>query len=74
VRLLGTPDGSAIVKALVDLAAALGIQVTAEGVETLQQRDLLVAMGCRELQGYLLSPPLSRTQIEAGALAVQRAG
>ena len=74
VRLLGTPDGSAIVKALVDLAAALGIQVTAEGVETLQQRDLLVAMGCRELQGYLLSPPLSRTQIEAGAVAAQRAG
>ena len=45
-----------------------------ERVETLQQRNLLVAMGCRELQGYLLSPPLSRTQIEAGAVAVQRAG
>jgi diguanylate cyclase (GGDEF)-like protein len=67
VRLLGSSDESAaIVKALVDLAAALGIQVTAEGVETVQQRDALVAMGCQELQGFLLSPPLSRSQIGAG--------
>ncbi|WP_353643478.1 EAL domain-containing protein [Mesorhizobium sp. WSM2239] len=70
VHQLGSSDESAaIVKALVDLAAALGIQVTAEGVETVQQRDALVAMGCQELQGFLLSPPLSRSQIGAGAVS-----
>ncbi|NGO53703.1 bifunctional diguanylate cyclase/phosphodiesterase [Allomesorhizobium camelthorni] len=74
VRQLGSSDEStAIVKALVDLAAALGIQVTAEGVETVQQRDALVAMGCQELQGFLLSPPLSRSQIGTGTAEPEQA-
>jgi len=58
VRMLGSTEGSAIVKAIVELAAALKVKVTAEGVETAEQRDLLVGMGCDELQGFLLSPPL----------------
>jgi EAL domain-containing protein (putative c-di-GMP-specific phosphodiesterase class I) len=33
--------------------------VTAEGVETREQQDFLVGIGCNHLQGYLLSPPLS---------------
>ena len=62
VRLLGETEGaSAIVKALVDLASAMNVRVTAEGVETAEQRDLLVGMACDELQGFLLSPPLSAT-------------
>jgi EAL domain-containing protein (putative c-di-GMP-specific phosphodiesterase class I) len=55
--LLDGAQGAAIVRAIVDLAGALHVKVTAEGVETEQQRDLLVAMGCDELQGFLLSPP-----------------
>ncbi len=59
VKLLGqSKDSSAIVRALVDLAAAVQVTVTAEGVETVAQRDLLVAMGCNEFQGFLLSPAL----------------
>lgn len=66
VRLLGTSDSaSAIVKALVDLASAVQVRVTAEGVETPEQRDLLVAMGCHELQGFLLSMPVGEVQIRA---------
>jgi EAL domain-containing protein (putative c-di-GMP-specific phosphodiesterase class I) len=30
---------------------------TAEGVETVQQQELLRALGCSEMQGYLFSPP-----------------
>jgi len=60
VKLLGSPkDTSAIVKALVELGSAMQVTVTAEGVETVEQRDLLVAMACHELQGFLLSAPLS---------------
>lgn len=59
VNLLGRDESSvAIVRALVDLADALNVGVTAEGVETEEQKALLVAMGCREFQGYLLSLPL----------------
>lgn len=64
VRLLGTEGNStAIVKALIDLAIALDVDVTAEGVETEEQKALLVGMGCHQLQGYLLSPPLEPVQL-----------
>ena len=64
VRLLdGDSNSVAIVKALIDLAAALNVDVTAEGVETEGQMTLLVGMGCQQLQGYLLSPPLEPAQL-----------
>ncbi|MER8986921.1 EAL domain-containing protein [Mesorhizobium sp. M0843] len=66
VRLLdGDGNSGAIVKALIDLAGALKVEVTAEGVETEVQKALLVAMGCQQLQGYLLSPPLEPAQLVA---------
>jgi diguanylate cyclase (GGDEF)-like protein len=59
VRLLGGSDpGEAIVRAIAQLAAALGIGVAAEGVETPEQRTTLAALGCQEIQGSLLSPPM----------------
>ena len=66
VRLLDDDRSSAaIVKALIDLAIALDVEVTAEGVETEEQKALLVGMGCHQLQGYLLSPPLEPVQLLA---------
>ncbi|CAN7285676.1 bifunctional diguanylate cyclase/phosphodiesterase [Mesorhizobium caraganae] len=66
VRLLdGDGNSGAIVKALIDLAGALKVEVTAEGVETEAQKTLLVAMGCQQLQGYLLSSPLEPAQLLA---------
>jgi EAL domain-containing protein (putative c-di-GMP-specific phosphodiesterase class I) len=65
VRMLGSTEGSAIVKAIVDLASALKVKVTAEGVETPEQRDLLVKMGCDELQGFLFSPGLEARELRA---------
>ena len=58
-------SAAAIFKALIDLALALGVEVTAEGVETEEQRILLLAMGCNQLQGYLFSPPLEPGQLLA---------
>ena len=49
-------DGSsAIVQAVVNIAASRNMTTTAEGVETLEQKDLLRALGCTEMQGYLFS-------------------
>ncbi len=57
---LGTSaDAHAIVDAVIKLAHAIGLRVVAEGVETAVQRDLLVALGCDELQGYLFARPMS---------------
>jgi diguanylate cyclase (GGDEF)-like protein len=55
----------AIIEAMVKLAHALKIDVTAEGVETDEQRSLLADLGCNILQGFLLSPPMSGTAVEA---------
>ena len=48
----------AIVKAILDLAVALDMQVVAEGIETEQQRDVLLDMGCKQGQGYWFSKPI----------------
>ncbi|MDP1732052.1 MAG: EAL domain-containing protein [Devosia sp.] len=56
---------SAIVQAMVTLAHALGIAVTAEGVETHEQVDILREMGCNTLQGFLLATPTTPALIEA---------
>ncbi|RRI03024.1 EAL domain-containing protein [Mesorhizobium tamadayense] len=66
IRLLDEDrSAAAIVKALIELALALKVEVTAEGVETDEQKTLLVGMGCNQLQGYLLSPPLEPGQLLA---------
>jgi diguanylate cyclase (GGDEF)-like protein len=54
-----TQSSLSIIQAIITMAGAVGVAVTAEGVETREQRDLLTLMGCDHLQGYLLSPPLT---------------
>jgi diguanylate cyclase (GGDEF)-like protein/PAS domain S-box-containing protein len=51
-------EGSAIARAVINMAHALGISVTAEGVETEAQLRGLRALGCDRAQGFLFSPPL----------------
>ena len=63
-QLDGAGPSNAIVQAMVTLAHALGIQVTAEGVETSEQHRTLLEMGCNTFQGYLLSPPLTADRLE----------
>ena len=60
------PDGPsvAIVQAMVSLAHALNIEVTAEGVETDAQFAMLRQMGCNLFQGYLLGSPVSQDDME----------
>ena len=56
---------SSIVQAVVNLAAARHVTTTAEGVETEAQRQMLRALGCAEMQGYLFSAPKPLAQINA---------
>ncbi|MES2029486.1 MAG: EAL domain-containing protein [Pseudomonadota bacterium] len=46
---------SSIVQAVVNIATSRNMTTTAEGVETLRQKELLRALGCTEMQGYLFS-------------------
>jgi diguanylate cyclase (GGDEF)-like protein/PAS domain S-box-containing protein len=48
---------AAIARAIVMLAASLGLEVIAEGVESEAQRDFLVGLGCQQLQGLLFGAP-----------------
>lgn len=52
------PSGEQMYRAIVSMAAALDMQVVAEGVETIEQLRLLQAIGCDEIQGHVISPAL----------------
>ncbi len=55
-------DSAAIVHAVIGLAQALGMRVTAEGVERFDQLAFLAREGCHDAQGFLFSPPLPGAQ------------
>jgi diguanylate cyclase (GGDEF)-like protein/PAS domain S-box-containing protein len=65
VKDIGEGTGSLnIVRAVAALAKGLGMETTAEGVETQLQRDKVASEGCTEMQGYLFSKPLPAHEIE----------
>lgn len=51
-------------EAIIVMAHKLGLKVIAEGVETIEQRNLLFAIGCDYGQGYLFSKPISEVDLE----------
>ena len=57
-EVLTNPDCATIVRATIGLAHELGIEVIAEGVETIGQRDFLIASGCSFGQGYYFGKPV----------------
>lgn len=57
-------DAAAIVECVARLGRALGLVVTAEGVETPAQHRFVQAAGCQQIQGYYLSKPLRPAEIE----------
>jgi len=58
-------DKSELVKAILSIAAALRLQVIAEGVEATEQVDYLLEHGCWCVQGYLFGVPMPRAAIDA---------
>ena len=70
----GSSDSS-LIESIVDMTHNLGMQVTAEGVETEAQLEMLSRAGCDRVQGYLLSKPLpteSAEQFLSGRTGLER--
>jgi EAL domain-containing protein (putative c-di-GMP-specific phosphodiesterase class I) len=67
------PDASAVIKAIVQLAAALEMRAVAEGIETEEQVAFMLDQGCALGQGFHLSPPLPVDEITALLLRASRA-
>ncbi|WP_339522898.1 putative bifunctional diguanylate cyclase/phosphodiesterase [Pseudomonas sp. EA_35y_Pfl2_R111] len=63
--LLEDEDDATIVRAIIQLGKSLGMQVIAEGVETVEQEAYIIAQGCNEGQGYLYSKPLPARELTA---------
>ncbi len=60
MKLQSGTDDAAITRAIIQMAQALGLSTTAEGIETQEALDFLTANGCKTGQGYLYARPLSR--------------
>ena len=58
------PRDAAIAATVINMASSLSMQAIAEGVETLEQADLLRKLGCPEVQGFYFSPPLKAEEFE----------
>jgi EAL domain-containing protein (putative c-di-GMP-specific phosphodiesterase class I) len=59
VQELNDGQGMAIVEAVINLAHSLGLEVVAEGVETVDQLEALRQRGCHLIQGYLFATPMT---------------
>jgi len=57
------PGNAAVIKAAIALGREMGMAVSAEGVETRRQVELLTAWGCREAQGFLFAQPLTADEL-----------
>jgi EAL domain-containing protein (putative c-di-GMP-specific phosphodiesterase class I) len=61
--LASNPDDQLIVRATIELAHTLDLQVVAEGVETMEVYQMLAEMNCDHAQGYYISRPLEQEQV-----------
>lgn len=69
VRDLSESQGtSPIISAIVGIARGFGLQLLAEGIETVEQMNLLRDLGCEEMQGFLFSRPVPGKEV-SGLLA-----
>ncbi|MXO00066.1 EAL domain-containing protein [Shinella zoogloeoides] len=58
--ILASHNEQALVRSIIEIGRSLGIEIVAEGVETMEHADMLHRLGCDLLQGYAFAKPLSR--------------
>ncbi len=74
IRTLGKDaNAAAIIRAILGLGKSLGLQTTAEGVETAGQMEFLQQEGCDLVQGYYLGRPAPASHVEHGQPALRSA-
>jgi diguanylate cyclase (GGDEF)-like protein len=59
------PQSQVVVSSIIAVAKACGLRTVAEGVETMEQLEIVDALGCEQSQGYLHSPPVPAEQLRA---------
>src|SRR5690606_14615898 len=62
-------DNSKIVRAITELARGLGISIVAEGAETEEELNSLLAIGCEQVQGYSIAFPMPQDEARAWLVA-----
>lgn len=67
-------DARAVVDAVIRLARALNLKVVAEGVENREQHDILLELGCDELQGFFIAKPMEASALETVGVFTAAAG
>ena len=65
VEIPTNPEDLAIVRAIIGLAEAFGLELVAEGVETAIAAQTLMQYGCHRAQGFLLSRPVAAEDMES---------
>jgi len=68
------PSDRALVRTIVAMAQSLGLDLVAEGVESLHQMDVLSELGCKKAQGYLISHPVPADAMRSTVSALERLG
>jgi len=63
-----------VVQAVVQLIHGVGCGIVAEAVETVAQADILRAMGCQTVQGYVFAHPMFEDEYRAWTLNAERGG
>jgi predicted signal transduction protein with EAL and GGDEF domain len=61
----GRDERPVILEGMIRIAQGLGIEVVAEGVETLSELSMLRSLGCTKMQGYLFSKPIPKQDFES---------
>jgi EAL domain-containing protein (putative c-di-GMP-specific phosphodiesterase class I) len=65
VRGLAMPSQRALIDAIIRISQVLDLELIAEGVETEEQRDILLALGCTVGQGFYYARPVSAAALPA---------
>jgi EAL domain-containing protein (putative c-di-GMP-specific phosphodiesterase class I) len=65
-------DHEKLLRGIVHVAGTMDIDVVAEGVETVEQRDLLRDMGCAYAQGFFYSPAVPLTETAGVQTAIEK--
>lgn len=74
IATISDADHEALVGGLVDLGHRLSCRVTGEGVETAEQLQFLLRVGCDEAQGFLIAPPTPAGEVSAVVREINRRG